>query len=216
MSEVQATPAPESTQAEQAKPAAEAAPAAKQESMLAADTKQQTEQKTGDTAAEKKPDAPQEVKYELKLPEGSPLGAEKVAEVVAFAKERGLSNEHAQAVLERESKAVATYAEAQKQQLVTRNQGEWLAALKSDKDVGGEKLSESGQLAYRGGVDLFGEKFMNVIREAHLNHHPDLFRGLAKYGKMISNDKFVHASAQPKAEKSVGELFYPDMYAKKE
>lgn len=214
MSEETANAAPETTQAAEAQ-TTEQATENKQESLFETTEKQETDASSADgsqsTETEQKTAA--EVKYELKLPEGSPLAAEKVEEVVAFAKERGLSNEQAQAVLERESKAVSAFAETQKTQVIESNK-KWFEELKSNKDFGGEKLSETGQLAFRAGKELFGEGFMQILKEANLNHYPPLVLGLAKYGKMISNDTFVHSSAPAKSEKSAQEIFYPQYYDK--
>src|SRR3972149_1235780 len=53
-----------------------------------------------------KPVVPQ--KYELKLPEGSQLDQARIDSLSAYAKEKGLSNEQAQAILDRESDAVSS------------------------------------------------------------------------------------------------------------
>jgi hypothetical protein len=72
----------------------------------------------------------------LKLPEGSLLDAKAVEEISAFAKAQGLTPEKAQALLERESKLVATKADEQKSQWDKVTVG-WVDEAKADKEIGG-------------------------------------------------------------------------------
>lgn len=74
-------------------PATEGQPAA-----ASAPAPEATSTTTEATAPESKPVAPET--YDLKLPEGSLLSAEAVQEVEALAREAGLSNEHAQKLLD--------------------------------------------------------------------------------------------------------------------
>src|SRR3954464_8985731 len=57
------------------------------------------------------PQKPAEIKYELKAPEKSLLPATHAEKIVALAKERGFSNEQAQAVYEAESAHFKEYVD---------------------------------------------------------------------------------------------------------
>src|SRR5688572_20896218 len=82
-----------------------------QEAKAAAETEKLKEDgnkdKQVEAPKEQKPVVPE--KYDLKLPEGSLLEAAQMEKISAYAKEKGLSNEQAQELLERENDAVSGY-----------------------------------------------------------------------------------------------------------
>lgn len=161
-----------------------------------------------------KTDAPKEEKtvvpekYDLKLPQGSDLTTDYVEKVASFAKERGLSNEQAQAVLDREIEARASVVEGQKQAIEQSNQ-KWFQALQSDSEIGGANLEQNGELAHRAAAHWFGEEFVNVIKQSKLNHYPALFKGLVRLGREMSDDQLVNPHAQQGGKKlSRAEILY--------
>lgn len=139
-------------------------------------------------------------KYDLKLPEGSPLDASQVEAVSSYAKEQKLSQETAQAILDRESKA--------NEVLVRQNTKVWLEELRNDKEFGGNELEANGELAFKAAEKWFGNEFAALIKKAHLNNHPMLFKGLVRLGKANADDTFVKANSIGGIEKSEAELFY--------
>lgn len=144
-----------------------------------------------------KPAVPE--KYELKLPEGSQLDAAHVEKVAAYAKERGLSNEQAQAVLERESQAVSGFIEGSQNQLKEQST-KWVEELKQDKDVGGDSFNKSAELAKRF-VSRFGDDSLkDALDQTGLGNHPGLFKMIVRAAKLMSEDQLVLPNAQPSAE----------------
>lgn len=162
--------------------------------------------KAGDPAKVEKPAVPE--KYELKLPDGSLLKPERLEKIAAFAKERGLSNEQAQAIVERENEAVSEYASL-KDQTVEAEVNKWVELSKNDKEFGGPAFKENVELAKRV-VNQFGsEEFKKALNETGLGNHPELIRFAHRIGKMMKEDQFVlPGRSQAKAEKSLEELFY--------
>lgn len=189
--------APVTPQAEEVKPAEAQVETPKAEAKPEAEAKVQ---------AEVKPEAPKEIA--VKLPEGSLLDAKRIDEIVAEAKAKGISSEEAQANLEREDKAVAAYAEAQKAQLTKQTEA-WKAEFMNHPEYGGVHANENAEHAKR-----FIQKFASpALKEAldttGLGNFPDLVYMCAQAGKLLANDSFVHASAKTTAEKSLSEIFYP-------
>ncbi len=158
--------------------------------------------------AEQKPVVPE--KYELKLPENSPLKADAIERISTLAKEKGLSNEQAQGLLDAESGTVLSYVEAQKSQVKTITEG-WVNELKSDKELGGEHFNQSVEMAKRV-VDRFGtDAFKKALNETGLGNHPELVRAFARIGKSMAEDQLVIGNQQnPKAKKSIESVFYGD------
>lgn len=210
-----ATPAAQETpKAEETPKAAEAAPAAdapKEQTLIdTAKAEQQADPKEGEQPQENK-DA---VTYELKVPEGFTLEDAQVETIKSFAKEHGLSNAQAQAVLEREAQATKSVAEAketvltEQKAMLDERHGVWAKELQADKEFGGDQLAESGQLAYRAAEAWFGPELPKLLQEARLNHHPVFFKGLARIGKAMSAQSLVLPNAQSGAKRSTEDIFY--------
>jgi len=201
MSEIQQTTAPATTQAVDATPATVVTEAPKAE----ATTETKTEPPKEAPAA---PAKVEPVKFDLKHPEGSLLNPKRIEEIVAEAKASGLTPEQAQANVDREHKAIATFQEAQKQQL-TQNVEQWRKDFENDKEIGGNLAKESAEHAKRFVTKFGSPKLKEALDSSGLGNHPELIRMCAAAGKLLANDKFVQASASPKQEKSLSEIFYP-------
>jgi len=179
----------------------------------ATDTTQKTEaevQKAEETkGAEEKSTVPE--KYELKLPEGSLLDASTIEKISAEAREKGLSNEDAQALLDRENMAVAAYHETQMKQVEDIRNG-WSKAAEADPEVGGQGFKENVELARRA-IERFGsEEFRKALDETGFGNHPEVIRTFVRIGKSMADDKLVHAKDHGAGDqKSAAELFYPSM-----
>ena len=153
------------------------------------------------------PSGPPE-KYELKLPEGSLLSAEAIERSAAFAKEHGLSNEAAQAALDRESNALSSYAESQKESW-NKETVAWLETSKADKELGGEEFGKNAELAKRVVTRYGTEEFAKGLTETGFGNHPELFRFVLRVGKAMGDDQLVLPGSQAAAEtKDMADLFY--------
>jgi len=153
------------------------------------------------------PSGPPE-KYELTLPEGSLLTAEAIERTATFAKEQGLSNKAAQAVLDRESKALSSYAESQKESWEKETVA-WLETAKTDKETGGEEFGKNAELAKRV-ITRYGTKeFASGLSATGFGNHPELFRFVLRIGKAMGEDQLVLPGSQTPAEtKDMADLFY--------
>lgn len=140
-------------------------------------------------------------RYDLKLPEDSVLDAPALERIASLAKERGLSQEEAEAAVIDTNKRVAEVYDQQTKQ--------WLDEVKADKEIGGEALNKNVELAKRV-VDRFGsESLKKDLNRTGLGNHPELVRFLSKIGNQMSEDVLVHPGAQVGGAKSVEDLFYP-------
>jgi hypothetical protein len=150
--------------------------------------------------------APKE--YTLTLPDESPLDDSAVERIAAKAKERGLTSEQAQELLNHESEAVSGYAKAQSEAF-KQAVDSWKTAIESDKELGGADYAKNAELAKRV-VDRFAtEDFKKALNETGFGNHPELFRVFFKIGKAMAEDQLVMPGAQqaPK-QRSVEDLLY--------
>ncbi len=146
--------------------------------------------------------------YNLKLPDGSLLDAKILEQVASFAKEKKLTNEEAQAVLERESAMIASYVDAQKQTLVQR-QKEWVETIKADKEIGGDGMNQTIEMAKRV-VDRYGsDSLKKALNDSGLGNHPELVRFVARIGKAMSEDQLVIPGAASAGKRTLEDIFYP-------
>lgn len=178
---------------------------------------------TADAAADgdAKTGAPES--YEFKAPEGITLQDAVVAEFSTVAKELGLSQEAAQKVIDKLAPTLAKQnAQAMTAAMESANTA-WVKATQTDKDIGGEKLSENLSLA-RKALDRFGTPELGkLLGRFHpkenpmgtgLGNHPEIIRAFVKAGRAISEDKFVPGGNQPsKGERNAAKSLYPNQPA---
>lgn len=149
-------------------------------------------------------------KYDLKPSEGSFLNAKDLEKIAAAARERGLSQQDAQAFLVDQEKEVADRIDAQSQA--------WAEEAQNDKEIGGAAFNENVQLAKRL-VDRFGsERLKQEMNRLGYGNHPEWIRLFSKIGKHFVDDKavFPGSSGSGKVDKSLEEILYPDMFKKAE
>lgn len=161
-----------------------------------------------ENASEVKDSTATSKEYTLKLPDESPLDDSAVERIAAKAKERGLTTEQAQELLNHESEAISSYAKAQSEAFKQAVDG-WKATIESDKELGGADYAKNAELAKRV-VDRFAtEDFKKALNETGFGNHPELFRVFFKIGKAMAEDQLVMPGAQqaPK-QRSVEDLLY--------
>lgn len=182
---------------DQEKPADKAAPEVKPQPES---EKKADEQKTETVVPEK---------YDLKLPEKSHLQASDVDKIAVYAKERGLSNDQAQELLNRENEAVGNFITSEQSRLEELTQKEWVSQIRADKEIGGDGYAKNIEMAKRVVSKFADQKLIDELESTGFGNHPELVRMLVRVGKQMSEDSLVLPGARPaKKEVSMEELFY--------
>jgi hypothetical protein len=185
--------------ATQDRQAADAAPAGKEPAPADA---QATEAPQAE--APKAPEA-----YEFKVPEGRAFDAEVITAYSQVAKELNLSQDAAQRLLDAVGPKMV---ERQTAQIEAIRNG-WADSSKSDREFGGEKLSENLGVAKKA-LDAFGTtELRTLLNETGLGNHPELIRFMFRAGKAISEDRMVtgaatQAKAGPRSFADLAEALY--------
>lgn len=190
-----ATPAPAPDPA--AAPAAAATPPA------AAPAEGAPEAKATPPAAAAAPTA-----YDLKLPDDSPLDLSRVESITALAKERGLSNEAAQELLNGEHELVKAHEQKLHKQLADQSAA-WLEALKADPEFGGDKLTENVEMGKRLIARYGDEELKAQLDSSGLGNHPGLVKLLSRIGREMAPDKLEMPRNTGGEKKSLEERLYP-------
>lgn len=156
--------------------------------------------KTGEDKGAQVPES-----YDFTMPEGVALDSAAVDEFSGIAKEYGLTQEQAQKVADVGAKMVQRQLEAHATQVA-----EWTEAVKTDKEIGGDKLNENLAIA-RKTIDTFGSpELKEVLNSTGLGNHPEIVKLAFKIGKAISDDGFVRGG-NTSSPRSAAEIMYPTM-----
>lgn len=150
-------------------------------------------------------------KYELIMPEGSPLDQEAMTRVENYAKANKFSNEEAQKLLEVENTAVKAYAQKANAQMEA-DKASWLEGSKNDKEIGGQNLNQNVELSRRV-VEKFGSPMLKqIFNETGTGNHPELIRMLSRIGKAIGDDQLVigRTAAKPEEKITPDKKLYPN------
>lgn len=170
-------------------------------------TKPETKQ-----AEDPKPEKVVPEKYELKLAEGSFLKPADIERISAVAKEKGLSNEEAQALLDGEHSQSQSFFAARKAEYDKQVEG-WKQITSSDPEFGGDNFAKSAEQAKRA-IEKYGTpELQDLMDSSGFGNHPEVFKFFAKLGKEAADDSFVKPGANV-AQESREDRLYPSMNKK--
>ena len=132
------------------------------------------------------PAAPE--KYEaFAVPEGVVIDAPTMQAFEASARELGLPQDKAQALIDK----VAPAMKAQGEVAFATMKTDMLAAAKADAEIGGEKFDESVATAKLAIDAYFTPTFAKFLNESGLGNHPEMIRGLRKAGLPLKQDGHI-------------------------
>ena len=129
--------------------------------------------------------------YEFKAPEGTQFDDAVLGAFSEVAKELNLPQDQAQKVLDKMAPVIAARQAEQFQAART----EWAEAAKTDKEFGGEKLTENLGTAKKALDALATPELRTLLEESGLGNHPEVIRVFYRAGKAISEDRFVAGQA---------------------
>lgn len=143
-------------------------------------------------------------------PEGWEIDQTLLNEFAPTLKELNLTQEQAQKVIDFapklvEQTAVATTAKVL-DELGMSDRQTWVAAVKSDKEFGGDKLPENLAVAKKA-MDAFASPELRALLiKSGMGNHPEMVRAFYRAGKAISADNYVAGgktrTSQPFYDKS--------------
>lgn len=142
-------------------------------------------------------------KYELSIPEGALFDASDLEVMSAEAKAFGFSNDQAQALVNVRAEQTATA------------KAKWMADLTADKDLGGDHLPMTQQLARAGRDYLFPpgtpehDLAKTFFDKSALGNHPAFVRAMVRLGKQMAEDRpHTGGGHSPNAVKDPATVLY--------
>lgn len=125
---------------------------------------------------------------ELKPPEGVEVDAEVMNSIKALAKEKGLTSEQAQKLLDSHVAAQGRFVQNTRDQWA-KTQKAWRDELTADSEVGGQKLQESLKQAGLGLKRIGSQKLLDLLNDTGLGNHVEVIRAFARVEKLFAEDK---------------------------
>lgn len=150
---------------------------------------QSTEQKTTEQQTTEQKSTEQQVpvvpeKYEFAAPEGQDFSPAFLEAYSTVAKEIGLPQDKAQAIIDK----VAPVLEKQQAEQIEKVHEEWKESTRTDKEFGGDKLMENLAVA-KTALEAFGTPALKeMLNATGIGNHPELIRFFYKAGKALSED----------------------------
>lgn len=147
-------------------------------------------------AAEKPAQATEKAEvYDFKAPEGVAFDKDVIKSYADAAKELGLTQEAAQKMLDKIAPVLHERNTKQLEENARTVYEQWREQSSSDKEFGGEKLTENLSVAQKF-VKSFGTPELETLLESHhLGDHPEIIRVFYRAGKAISQDRYVGGSS---------------------
>jgi hypothetical protein len=147
----------------------------------------------------------------LALPEGMNKDDALWEDFTKLAKEHGLSGPAAQTMIDLAAKQVQSVS--QKLQASWDKQNEdWQAEIKADKDIGGDKLNGTLQTFAKvaSNPELSDPKFREALAFTGAGNHPAIVRTLARWAKALSEGGPVQGgpAGESRVPETLGQAFY--------
>lgn len=159
----------------------------------------------GDKGQQAEGDSPA---YEYKVPEGYTPDDELKSEFEAYAKEKGFTQEDVDKHMEFAERMISKQYEDHQSQVE-----EWAKQVRADKELGGDKLKETLEVARRA-IDKYGSpELKSLLDTTGLGNHPEVVKFVHAIGKEISEDGFVQGSLKRAndAAQSAAKKLFPNM-----
>ena len=157
-----------------------------------------------------------EIEYDFEFPEGAEVDQEFLDDFTKMAKEKGLSQEDAQDIVDFVPKIADRLIEKQLEVIHERGE-EWKATMRNDKELGGDKLDETLSVAKKA-LDTIGTPELKALLGPHdpeknptgtyFGNHPAILRFFHAVGTRIMDDNDFVNSGKQGSERSIADKIF--------
>lgn len=156
------------------------------------------------------------IEYDVKAPDESVLSEKRLEEIVAFARERGFSNEIAQSMVDIADRAVLEQTKEATETIDKMVSEEWPKQCAEDKEIGGDDFNKNAELSKRvlqkyappEFIDLLDPRTKENPNGTSYGNHPLFMKFLVRIGKSMTDDQLILSKEKGAVKKSVAETFY--------
>ncbi len=161
-----------------------------------------------DTSGDKTKDGAPETYETFNLPDGVEMDKTALESFVPMAKQLGLSQEDAQALVDYEAKRVEEFVSNQ-ETAWNDMQTEWRTATQSDKEIGGPAFDQSLAHAKKF-LGAYGTaELIEALDSTGMGNHPEIIRAFSRAGKAMSEDTLTIGGVST-TKKSPEDILYPN------
>lgn len=136
-------------------------------------------------------------------PDGVEIDTEVLGQLKALGKELNLDQASAQKVFDLGVQLQQRQAQAWEAQMQ-----KWIGEVRSDKEIGGDKLPENLALAKKAVEQFGGKEFSEFLDSSGMGSHPAFIRAFHRIGKAISEDTFVSGNKNAGTTNSLENTLY--------
>jgi hypothetical protein len=150
---------------------------------------------------------------DFKVADGVQVAPEAATEFKTLAKELNLSQEKAQKVYDAATKLAQqgqVQAETKIADTIKSTHAQWVADVKADKEIGGDKLAENLAKANAAMKATSTPQLQVLLDKSGLGNHPEVIRHFLKIAPAFSEDKHVRGQAPAGDSKSAEKVLYPN------
>ena len=190
-------------------PAAPEAPAAPLLNGQAPAAEPVVESANPNTETEKAPEVVVPETYEFKVPDGMTLDQSLLDKFVPFAKDRKMSQEDAQALLDLHVEQRQADAKAHLDAWAKQQQ-DWAVEFKNDKEFGGPHFDASSRSMNAALSKFATPEEIKAITDIGLGNFTPWAKIMTRVGKLMGEDKFVQGGAA-NDNPGLAKTMFPDM-----
>lgn len=143
---------------------------------------------------------------DFSVPKGLPIDRQGMAEFKQVAADLGLSQDQAQSLVDLQAGRIQA-ASAEQSAAWEKQQADWQAAVRADREIGGSEMSARVGVAKRAIARFGSPALRKVLTETGLGNHPELVRFAYRVGRAIADDGVILPS-QPGRRRSAAETLY--------
>lgn len=165
----------------------------------------------GDKGGEQSVNPPEDLKYELKMPEGVEFDSKHVEDFTKFSKdELKLPPDQAQKLLEWYGKTVQTNAKSMETVWKETNDG-WIKSAREDKEIGGDKFDANLAIAKQALKKFGSPELTEALNYTGAGNHPELIKFFYKVAKATGEDTMTSSdgAAPGGKQESLAEILFP-------
>ncbi len=142
------------------------------------------------------------------LPEGMEADEASLAAFVPIAKEQGLNQEQAQALVTYEANRVKEFLKTQESNWLDVNKG-WQQEVKADKELGGPAFDQSMGHAKTFLSEYGTPELMEALVTTGMGNHPEFIRAFSRAGKAMREDN-LSTGGPGEGKRTAADILYPN------
>lgn len=162
-----------------------------------------------DPAAKPAADVAPEKYTDFTVPKDQELAPDVATEIGTLAKELNLSQDKAQKVFDTAAKLAAKGAEAQ-QAVISSVHAGWIAEVRADKEVGGDKLAANLATAKAAMEASTTPQLRMLLEKTGLGNNVEVIRHFLKIAPAFKEGTHVPGGLAPTGDKSAAKVLYPN------